>query len=210
MLACTAKPTHNGCIDDHVYCALQHAPCFWDSSNPEILPLQAWLQPNHAIDSAQYVQRELPKRLARRLLDLQLLPYIVVSNPHIKRVYHAYYHAFETLRQLPQVKSLEGNALLCDLLRSLLEEQAPMMDALATGAFQNIIEYVTVFAVAPHASVLLGLGMEPAGHIHANRQVLNLDKSFTWRISVGNSSMHSTVVICKSFVPYFDAMQLSR
>lgn len=49
------------------------------------------------------MQRELPRRLARRLLDLQLLPHIVVTNPHVTRVYHAYYHAFETLRQLPPV-----------------------------------------------------------------------------------------------------------
>lgn len=31
-------------------------------------------------------QAELPKRLARRLMDLQLLPYIVVNNPNIKKV----------------------------------------------------------------------------------------------------------------------------
>jgi len=36
--------------------------------------------------SARHVQRELPKRLARRLMDLQLLPYIVVTNPHIRKV----------------------------------------------------------------------------------------------------------------------------
>ena len=34
-------------------------------------------------------QAELPKRLARRLMDLQLLPYIVVNNPNIKRVVRA-------------------------------------------------------------------------------------------------------------------------
>lgn len=36
-------------------------------------------------------------------MDLQFLPYIVVTNPHIKRVYDAYYHAFNTLRSMPQV-----------------------------------------------------------------------------------------------------------
>lgn len=30
---------------------------------------------------------QLPKRLARRLMDLQFLPHILVKNPHIKRVY---------------------------------------------------------------------------------------------------------------------------
>jgi hypothetical protein len=57
------------------------------------------------------VQRELPRRLARRLLDLQLLPHIVVTNPHVTRVYHAYYHAFETLRQLPPVGCCSGPLL---------------------------------------------------------------------------------------------------
>lgn len=45
---------------------------------------------------------QLPKRLARRLMDLQFLPYIVVTNPYIKRVYNAYHHAFNTLRQMPE------------------------------------------------------------------------------------------------------------
>eukprot|EP00955_Chlamydomonas_euryale_P073301 361689-Chlamydomonas_euryale.AAC.22 len=40
--------------------------------------------PSAVVRSARHVQRELPKRLARRLLDLQLLPHLVVTNPHIK------------------------------------------------------------------------------------------------------------------------------
>ena len=36
-------------------------------------------------------------------MDLQFLPYIVVTNPYIKRVYNAYHHAFHTLRQMPEV-----------------------------------------------------------------------------------------------------------
>ena len=47
---------------------------------------------------------QLPKRLARRLMDLQFLPHIVVTNPHIRRVYNAYHHAFDTLRQMPEVR----------------------------------------------------------------------------------------------------------
>lgn len=34
----------------------------------------AWVDPARVLVSARYVQQELPKRLARRLLDLQLLP----------------------------------------------------------------------------------------------------------------------------------------
>ncbi len=34
----------------------------------------AWDDPHKVLNSARFVQSELPKRLARRLLDLQLLP----------------------------------------------------------------------------------------------------------------------------------------
>lgn len=39
--------------------------------------------------AAAHVQSELPIRLARRLMDLQFLPYVVVTNPHVLKVYKA-------------------------------------------------------------------------------------------------------------------------
>lgn len=93
----------------------------------------AWQDSTKVLKSARHAQRELPKRLARRLLDLQLLPFIVVTNPHIKKVYQSYYTAFETLRQLPPVSSLEENANFTALLRKMLDEHAPMLDLLAAG-----------------------------------------------------------------------------
>ncbi|KAF6261335.1 alpha-ketoacid dehydrogenase kinase [Scenedesmus sp. NREL 46B-D3] len=89
--------------------------------------------PSKILQSAHFVQQELPKRLARRLLDLQLLPHLVVSNPHIKRVYNAYFHAFETLRAYPPVKSVADNAAFCTLLRRLVDEHGPLLDLLARG-----------------------------------------------------------------------------
>ncbi|WIA32443.1 hypothetical protein OEZ86_003265 [Tetradesmus obliquus] len=89
--------------------------------------------PSKVVQSAHFVQQELPKRLARRLLDLQLLPHLVVSNPHIKRVYNAYFHAFETLRAYPPVKTVADNAAFCVLLRRLVDEHGPLLDLLARG-----------------------------------------------------------------------------
>jgi hypothetical protein len=68
------------------------------------------------IKSAQFVQSELPVRLAKRLLDLQLLPYIVVTNPHIKRVYDAYHRAFLLLKEFREVTNMEQNQYLTQLL----------------------------------------------------------------------------------------------
>lgn len=50
------------------------------------------------------------------------LRYIVVTNPHIKRVYNAYYHAFEVLRKHPRVTDLASNREFCSLLRRLVDE----------------------------------------------------------------------------------------
>ncbi|KAL4447906.1 hypothetical protein ABPG75_005125 [Micractinium tetrahymenae] len=93
----------------------------------------AWYDQSRVLDSARFVQAELPKRLARRLMDLQLLPYIVVNNPNIKKVYNAYHHGFATLRALPPVTSMQQNADFVALLRRLVDEHSPMLDALAQG-----------------------------------------------------------------------------
>jgi [3-methyl-2-oxobutanoate dehydrogenase (acetyl-transferring)] kinase len=85
------------------------------------------------LGAARAAQADLPRRLARRLMDLQLLPHIVVSNPHIRRVYDAYRHAFDTLVAFPPVRDAAGHAAFTALLRRLVEEHAPMLDALAAG-----------------------------------------------------------------------------
>lgn len=76
---------------------------------------------------------QLPKRLARRLLDLQLLPYIVVTNPHILQVYQSYRHAFDILRDYKTPQTMSENEKFSSLLRRLVDEHAPMLDALANG-----------------------------------------------------------------------------
>lgn len=76
----------------------------------------------HLVAKFGNVTMQLPKRLARRLMDLQFLPYIVVTNPHIKKVYDSYQHAFETLHNLPRVKTVEQNAEFTVLLKRLVDE----------------------------------------------------------------------------------------
>jgi len=93
----------------------------------------AWFDNRKVLESARFTSEELPKRLARRLLDLQLLPYIVVNNPHISHVYQSYRHAFDILRDFPPPQNMAENEKFSSLLRRLVDEHAPMLDALATG-----------------------------------------------------------------------------
>ena len=48
--------------------------------------------------------------------------HLVVTNPHIQRVYMGYFHAFETLRGYRSVQSLADNTEFCSLLRRLVDE----------------------------------------------------------------------------------------
>jgi [3-methyl-2-oxobutanoate dehydrogenase (acetyl-transferring)] kinase len=64
---------------------------------------------------------------------LQLLPHIVVSNPHINNVYRAYHYAFETLKNHPPVETLKDNETFSSLLRRLVDEHSPLLDSLASG-----------------------------------------------------------------------------
>lgn len=51
-----------------------------------LLSARVELATRHVADSKLCGNMQLPKRLARRLMDLQFLPHIVVTNPFIKRV----------------------------------------------------------------------------------------------------------------------------
>lgn len=93
----------------------------------------AWYDPSRTLEHARFTHDELPKRLARRLMDLQLLPHIVVTNPFINQVYRAYYHAFNTLRTTAPPRDMKENEAFVALLRRLVDEHAPMLDALAAG-----------------------------------------------------------------------------
>ena len=55
-------------------------------------------------------------------MDLQFLPYIVVTNPHIKRVYDSYHHAFDTLHRLSPIETAQQNAEFTVLLKRLVDE----------------------------------------------------------------------------------------
>lgn len=60
-------------------------------------------------------------------MDLQFLPYIVVTNPHIKKVYDSYHHAFDTLHKRPPVETIEQNADFTLLLKRLVDEHGQLL-----------------------------------------------------------------------------------
>lgn len=61
------------------------------------------MTPERIVVIANHVQRELSVRLARRLLDMHTLPYIIVINPNFQKIFSLYSRAFMTLVKFPKV-----------------------------------------------------------------------------------------------------------
>ncbi|EFX04630.1 pyruvate dehydrogenase [Grosmannia clavigera kw1407] len=89
------------------------------------------------ISSGNYVRTELPIRLAHRIRDIQQLPYAVVSNPHISAVYELYYDAFDRLRRLKEIRSLDDNDALCTAIGHTLQAHLPVIPKLAMGILES-------------------------------------------------------------------------
>ncbi|KAK3685844.1 branched-chain alpha-ketoacid dehydrogenase kinase [Podospora appendiculata] len=88
------------------------------------------------ISSANYVRTELPTRIAHRIRDMQRLPYVVVTNPHINEVYDLYYNAFDTFRKIKEIKTLDDNDKLCQVVQSMLKAHLTVIPKLAMGILE--------------------------------------------------------------------------
>lgn len=94
------------------------------------------LTENRLISSANYVRTELPARLAHRLRDMQTLPFVVVTNPHMSHVYDLYYKAFEKLRRVREIKTIEENETYCKIVSENLQEHLTVIPRLAMGVLE--------------------------------------------------------------------------
>jgi pyruvate dehydrogenase kinase 2/3/4 len=75
-------------------------------------------------------------RLAHRIRDMQTLPYVVVTNPNFSIVYELYYKAFESLRRVPEIKTLDDNDQFCKKISQTLQEHLAVIPKLAMGVLE--------------------------------------------------------------------------
>ncbi|KAL2025089.1 hypothetical protein VTK56DRAFT_91 [Thermocarpiscus australiensis] len=94
------------------------------------------LTESRLLSSANYVRTELPTRIAHRIRDMQQLPYVVVTNPHMNEVYDLYYTAFDTFRKVKDIKTLEDNDRFCATIRSMLTAHLTVIPKLAMGVLE--------------------------------------------------------------------------
>lgn len=59
-----------------------------------------------------------------------------MSNAHISHVYELYYSAFEKLRRVSEVRSLDDNDKLCDVIKECLREHLTVIPRLTMGVLE--------------------------------------------------------------------------
>ncbi|KAF6837043.1 serine threonine-protein kinase [Colletotrichum musicola] len=95
------------------------------------------LTESRLLSSANYVRTELPARIAHRIRDMQQLPYVVVTNPHIKEVYELYNNAFETFRKVKEIKTLDDNEKFCRIISQMLKAHLTVIPKLSMGILES-------------------------------------------------------------------------
>ncbi|OJJ31518.1 hypothetical protein ASPWEDRAFT_118386 [Aspergillus wentii DTO 134E9] len=85
--------------------------------------------------SANFTLSLLPARLASRIEALRNLPFIVVSNPHVSKIYNNYLHSLSTLLpyQKRQITTLEEENQFAEVLADLVHTHANTIPILARG-----------------------------------------------------------------------------
>ncbi|KAK6362263.1 hypothetical protein TWF730_005959 [Orbilia blumenaviensis] len=102
------------------------------------------LSPDLLLASASFTLRVLPIRIARRILSLRNLPYIVVSNPHISQIYNNYLHSLRLLLSFPKENfpnNLKEEARFNDVLSEIVDTHTNTIPSLARG-FSECKRYV--------------------------------------------------------------------
>ncbi|ETI24622.1 hypothetical protein G647_03991 [Cladophialophora carrionii CBS 160.54] len=94
------------------------------------------LTESRLLSSANYVRMELPTRLAHRLRDMQRLPYVVVTNPHLSLVYELYYKSFESFRRVPVIRTVKENDEFCKVISDNLKEHLAVIPNLVMGVLE--------------------------------------------------------------------------
>lgn len=68
---------------------------------------------------------------------MQQLPYVVVTNPHIKEVYELYNNAFEMFRKVKEIKTLDDNEKFCRIISQMLKAHLTVIPKLSMGILES-------------------------------------------------------------------------
>jgi hypothetical protein len=88
------------------------------------------------IESAEFIRIELPKRLAKRVLAIQQLPFIVGLNPHIRSVYLLYQDSYYKIQEYPRIETMEHEQRFTEMLAESVDSHSQVIPSLARGILE--------------------------------------------------------------------------
>lgn len=97
----------------------------------------------HLLKSSQYLQKELPVRVAHRIAGFRRLPFIVAINPILLSVHELYLRTFKLLIQSEPVQDSEDEQRFCQFLRGVLNDHKDVVTMLASG-FRDSSRYLNM------------------------------------------------------------------
>ncbi|OQV23417.1 [3-methyl-2-oxobutanoate dehydrogenase [lipoamide]] kinase, mitochondrial [Hypsibius exemplaris] len=96
---------------------------------------------SHILSSAQYLQKELPVRLAHRVAGFRSLPFIVGCNSEIAEIHELYIRAFHILNSVPPIETFQQEQQYTRMLSELLDDFRNVVTMLAQG-FKDARKYM--------------------------------------------------------------------
>lgn len=86
--------------------------------------------------SANYVREEFPIRLAHSIVEMQQLPYYVLSTDALQRVYRLYVSAFTSCVHFPRIHTDDDEREFNAMLESVITENTEVVSQIAVGIRQ--------------------------------------------------------------------------
>jgi len=102
--------------------------------DPRTKNKRAGMTERDLIESAALVHESLPIRIARRIYDMNNLPFGIMINPHMQQVYNYYVDAFNRLIEFPKITSPELERKFTTFLPELLDGSKMVLPTLAKAA----------------------------------------------------------------------------
>lgn len=104
---------------------------------------------SHLLRSAQYLHKELPVRLAHRIVGFRNLPFIIGCNPTILAAHELYIRSFHILSEFPQITDAESEVKYTKMLSELVQDHKNVLNLLAEG-FRECTKHIENPAPVKH------------------------------------------------------------
>ncbi|KAI9836645.1 MAG: hypothetical protein M1819_001279 [Sarea resinae] len=168
------------------------------------------LTPSALLDSANFTLSLLPIRLAHRIQALRNLPFIIVSNPHVSKIYNNYLHSLSILLPYTErrISTPEEETKFTESLAELVRTHSNTIPILARG-FRECRKYISSTEITnfldEHLRARIGTRLIAEQHIalHFSSQQQNPDRAEPASyIGVIDTALRPADVIrtCESFV----------